>query len=243
VISVDAIVTSGSHQPAVMFSFDDARATGYSVAFDYMSKCGLRGTQYAKTGSVDGAGYYTWNEARIMDAAGWCIANHSDTATNLDSMSEADQETHLTTAKTSLESNGLTRASKHVAYPGGSWNADTLTAMTNLGMLTGRTILESWFLMYGMDNQRILSRALATSAPTVTLATAKGYIDSIKSRQAVLTLYIHDLIDSPASIDWTPADFRSLVDYVVQQGIPCITIDDLYKLQSGPVSIPRPHGW
>jgi len=180
-----------------------------------------------------------------MDVAGWCVANHSDTATALNTMSEADQETHLTTAKTSLEANGLTRASKHVAYPGGdAWNADTLTAMTNLGLLSGRTIQESYFVLQGWaDNQRLPSRALATSAPTVSLATAKTYIDAIKTRGAVMPLYIHDLIDSPSSIDWTPADFKALVDYTVQQGVVCLTIDDFYQLQSGPVTIPRARAW
>ena len=58
------------------------------------------------------------------------------------------------------------------------------------------------------------------------------------ARQEILVITLQGLSASPASTDWYIDRFQSLINYCITQGIPIITMDDLYKLQSGPITIP-----
>jgi hypothetical protein len=49
---------------------------------------------------------------------------------------------------------------------------------------------------------------------------------------------IQGLSAAPGTNDWYTARFQSLVAYCITQGIPVITMDNLYQLQSGSIIIP-----
>ena len=137
-----------------------------------------------------------------------------------------------------LYAHGMTNVN-YVAYPYGSYNANTLTAMANLGMRSGRTILVFNNLSPLTNPFELAQRSIGTAT---TLDAAKAMVDTAKSRGETLVLLFHDISTAPTSSGWYPDRFRALMDYLISQGVPIITMDDLYRLQSGAITIPRAIG-
>jgi hypothetical protein len=65
-------------------------------------------------------------------------------------------------------------------------------------------------------------------------------VNTAIARQEILVITIQGLSSTPGTNDWYISRFQSLVDYCIGQGIPIITMDDLYQLQSGDITIPLP---
>jgi hypothetical protein len=72
----------------------------------------------------------------------------------------------------------------------------------------------------------------------VSLAQAKSAVDGAVTNKNIVSFIGHKF-DAAAGINqWATTDFQALVDYVVASGLPCLTNNDFYQLQSGPVDIP-----
>lgn len=216
---------------AVLFTFDDAEASVYENAYPILAAAGCPATFYVVGSYVDGAGKVTAANLATLNAAGWDIGNHTSTHQDLTTLSEAEQETIIAAGAAYLDGLGLTRASKHVSYPVGAYNADTLTAMENAGMLTGRTTVEL--------KQRVPIADLHTIGGTCTLAETTT-LDAAKARviapgdDRIVIYYGHIVDEDGAQYGWTTADFQALVDYVRAQGCRVVTISQLYAyVQAG----------
>jgi peptidoglycan/xylan/chitin deacetylase (PgdA/CDA1 family) len=208
----------------LMFTFDDGNASVYSEAFSYMASKGIKGTAYIVTGSIGDAGKATAANLQAMFAAGWTIGNHSRDHTLLTGMTEAQQETAIQNAIDDLAAISITTGT-HMAYPGGQYNADTLTAMAAKSMLTGRNSNTGSFFPPGAQYE-LQGSSIDT---TVTLAQAKSLIDVAMNTGKALVMMFHDLTATPTQYDWTIADFQALVDYVVAQGYTTKTMAEFYN--------------
>jgi uncharacterized repeat protein (TIGR02543 family) len=60
------------------------------------------------------------------------------------------------------------------------------------------------------------------------------------SRGEILVLTLHDISANPSTSGWYTDLFQNLVDYIISQGVPILTMDELYLLQSGNIRIPQP---
>jgi peptidoglycan/xylan/chitin deacetylase (PgdA/CDA1 family) len=217
---------------SVLLTFDDCVTSLYTVAFPYMASKGLVGTAYAITDRIGTEGYCTWEQLQEMAAAGWKIGNHTKTHPTLTTLTEAEQEAQFTDAKNALIAHSLSDAATFVAYPGGGWNADTLTAMQNTGMQLGRlydSSAQQLFDIYEIDKYKVPSAKLR---PTDSLATATGLVDSAVSAYEVACFVLHDIAETPSTYGWSTASFQGLVDYIATQGVPCLTINQLYALRN-----------
>ncbi len=234
--SLDGLYSGVIARPAILFTFDDGKISLYTQAYAYMKTRNVRGTGYPVTDWVNGTNQATWPQLQEMYAAGWTIGNHTKTHSHLPSLSEADQESELMGARSALNAHGLTNVD-YVCYPYGEYDNNTLTAMANLGMHNGRTLLYGNFVSPVAAPYEIPQREIASS---VALSTAESWVDTAKSRQEILVIVFHVISANPApdSDDWSIDNFQSLVDYGIQQGVPIITMDDLYWLQYGSVTIP-----
>jgi peptidoglycan/xylan/chitin deacetylase (PgdA/CDA1 family) len=232
--SFDGLTSGVVAQPAVLFTFDKGSASLYSQAFSYMNSLNVRGTGYIPTNLVGSTGQATWGQLQEMFAAGWTIGNQTMSNVDLTTLDQAGQVAELNGALSALNMNGITTGN-YVAYPSGKYNADTLTAMANLGMRTGRTQLAFNNLLPLPSPFEIAQRQIIKST---TLSTAQGWLNTAKSRQEILVISIQGLTASPGTNDWYIARFQSLVNYCIQQGVPIITMDDLYQLQSVGITIP-----
>jgi len=232
--SFDGLTGGVVAQPAVVFSFDKGLASLYSQAFTYMQTHNVRGTGYIPTNLVGNTGQASWAQLLTMYNTGWTIGNFTMAGTSLAGLSQADQMAVLSGARDALNAQGIFNAD-YVAYPSGEYDPNTLAAMTALGMRTGRTLLTFNNVSPLASPFEIAQRTISKST---TLSTTEGWVDTAIARQEILVIKLEGLSASPGTSDWYIARFQSLVNYCIAQGIPIITMDDLYKLQSGPITIP-----
>lgn len=237
-VSYDALELIPETTKACLVTFDDGRDSAWD-AFEYCKSKGVRGTMYIITERPGGVGYLTVEQLQEADAAGWDIGNHTHSHTDLSAATEEQTITALTTAKNTLDGWGLSRASAHVAYPYGAYNATTLTAMSAAQMVTGRTVATGWYASLPPANN--LTLPCYAPGPLVTLEQAKGVINSAVARGLIPIVLFHRFTaGTPGASEWNLNDFKSLVDWLIAQQIYPLTITDFYALQSGPVTVPQP---
>ncbi len=240
IVSLDRL-TGGPQQAngAVMIGFDDGYESVYNTAYPIMSAVNMRGTAFVVTDRIGTAGYMTSSELLELDAAGWCIGNHTSNHSFLNTLSLADQKTTLLNGKNALDALGLTRASDIVAYPYGVINTDTLAAMAELGFRLGRTPDTNYRDYLPLANN-YLSGCVPIGYPTA-LATVQSYVDTIILEKSICSYTFHRIVESPNHInEWSISNFQGLIDYIINSGLYCLTFLDLYNLQSGSVTIPKP---
>jgi peptidoglycan/xylan/chitin deacetylase (PgdA/CDA1 family) len=234
--SFDGLTSGVVAQPAVIFTFDKGLSSLYSQAFAYMQSHNVRGTGYIPTNLVGTSGQATWAQLLTMYNAGWTVGNFTMAGTSLAGLSQANQEAALSGARAALNAEGILNAD-YVAYPNGAYDANTLAAMDALDMRTGRALLIFNNVSPLGSPFEIAQRTIIKST---TLSAAESWVDMAIARQEILVITIQGLSASPGQTDWYIARFQDLVDYCISQGIPIITMDDLYRLQSGGITIPIP---
>lgn len=236
--SFDSMYTDLHRQGAIFLTFDDGFKSNYDAAYPVLRAHRIRATAYTITSYTDvDSDFCTSAQLRELNAAGWSIGNHTNSHTDLTTLTQAQQETEFTTAQGLLDGWGLTRASRHIAYPYGANNADTFLAMAAESMLTGRNTIDTYqhYLPWG-DSYYINTTGVGASK---SLATAKTYVDKAKAEGVVYGLLFHELVAaSPVSAQWTISDFTALIEYIVAQRVPVVTINDLYTFQTQGTSIP-----
>lgn len=237
-VSVDRFAAGVASTPAICFIFDDCNSTDYSIAFPYLRSQGMCGTSYVVGDWIGTAGKLTAAQLQEMCATRfWDAGNHTKTHQDLTGLAEADQETELTGGKTALDNLSLTRTSTDVAYPSGLWNADTMTAMANVGMTTGRLaggVLGYETLPFSHSKQIQVVPLNATH----TLAAAQGFVTAAKAKCGLLIIVLHKLVASdPTGVEWTTANFQALVSFARSQGIQSLRWSELRALLAGPVVV------
>lgn len=223
------------HTPAaILFTFDDGRASVYTAAYPVLAAAGLAATAYIIRSRVGTAGYMTEEQILELDAAGWDIANHTVSHNTLKGASEAAQEAEMSGCADYLDGLGLTRASHHVAYPYGESDANTLTALAATGMLTGRKFASGSpsYVPVASTYDAFAGFNLGTDA-NGTLAKAEQWLQPTTAGK-IAVFVGHYVDDSGGPYAWTPNDLASLAAYAKTCGAPIVTISQLYDyIQAG----------
>jgi peptidoglycan/xylan/chitin deacetylase (PgdA/CDA1 family) len=169
------------------------------------------------------------------DLCGWDFINHTTDHTALSGQSLAAQTTKIGDAQTYLNANGF--HGDYFVQPQASRDANTDTACANLSIKTQTYNNSSpyWFDLATVSLQALNRFMLGN---TTTLAAAKAQVDAAKANNGTVIFEGHQLVASPATTEqWTPQDFKDLVDYCIAQGVAIITMHDLYRLRTGPVVV------
>ena len=226
----DTITGSPLYPPgAVAISFDDGYLSTYTDLYPYMKSKGIPGTIYAICDWIDYQQIgFTHEQLQELDANGWSIGNHTVDHTELDTLTEVEQEAELRDCKNSLDSLGLTKASSHVAYPYGLWNTDTLTAMVNTGMLTGRGTDDLTF-----DPQTVYPLEIPSGSAD-TLDYVKQFTDEAVANHLIYIFHGHQIGESG---DLSLADFKAWIDYLEANHIPTLTVNDVYARTFTPIDV------
>lgn len=216
-------------KPRIIITFDDCDETAYTEGLAYMYRKGMRGVMYVAHNLVGQAGYVT--QAQILDAhnKGWDIANHSDTHSNFGEVTDVTEiGNNFRACATWLESLGLSRASKHIAYPGGGYNDHVLQAMANIGAMTGRTVKSGGKeIFHGEETLALPVGYVLNDTP---VSTVKSWIDRAPYQQGALILVFHKLMSTNAvPYDYLISDFREIIDYIYDTGIPVTTMSEWYS--------------
>lgn len=226
----------------IIITFDDGRDSQYA-AFQYAAARGVNVTNYIVSDWIDTADHLTAAQIVEMDAAGWDIANHTKEHLRFTDqlVTQENIEAAIAACRDYLDGLGLTRASRHLAYPWGAYlgsdsGATTFAAMAATGMLTGRTTAESIFNVGDYLPGNPYQIPSLNIDYNDSLASVKAAIDDAIANGTVLCLYFHGFVNSsPAATEWTYADWEALIDYIVATRIPALTITQLYALGLGSV--------
>jgi len=231
ICSLDEIILNPVHKPCVLMTFDDANESVYTYAYQYLKTKRARGTFYVISDDIGTSPQVSSAQLIEMYNYGWSIGNHTSDHTNLTAVDEATAVQKIADCKTALDLLGFTRSSVHIAYPFGAHNETVQRAAATAEMLTGRTTNSygSNTVLSDKNYHLIISGELGTS---MDLATAKTAVDLANSTGRVIIFYGHILAESVAAQTWAIADFYALVDYIYGKGIPFLTINDYYDLQS-----------
>lgn len=213
-----------------MLEFDD-NTSDQSLVFDFMDDLGLKGTLNVIPPSIDGINKLTTAQLDDRYAKGWANCNHSMDATDLTTLSQTQIEANLTLATEALIAKGWTRGAYHVSYPNGGYNSDVALAMASTGMLTGRSS-EKYQCLMPSDLYQLNRKTLSAS---ISLATAKTYVDYAEKYGLPLFLLFHTLVVAGASGgDWLVSDYQTLVNYIRAKKIPFLTRDEFYNGLTNP---------
>jgi len=233
---LDDLTINAESTPRCIITFDDGRISQYSTAFSYMESKGVKGVIYAIHDRAGTDGYCTEAQFAEMYAAGWDIANHTYSHEGTAGGTYAKWVSELSQCQQWLDSLGFTKSSRHVAYPGGVYNSDTLQAMNDTGMLTGRTVknrLQYTNLRSDIDEQYLLSPVYIMN--TMTVSTVKAYIDSAIDAGVAAILCFHAIETvSTKDIEYPTADFQEIIDYVVSKRLPVVTMSGWWNELSQP---------
>ena len=215
-----------NYTTGVIFTFDDGYASIYSIAAPIMATYGIEGTAYIISSLIGGGGKMTLANIQALYAAGWDIANHTYDHADLTTLTEAQQESELSQCTSYLTTNSMSRSAYHVAYPGGTHNANTLTAMANTGMLTGR-VTDSGQLDPLLSNMYLLSAwGTGGEGSYVSLQQTKDYITNAIATGRIASIYFHDINSGNGNL--STADFTALCVWIQAQGYNTYTISQLY---------------
>ena len=186
----------------VLFTFDDGNADIYTYAYPILSAAGYNGTEYVITNFIGQSGHSSLTNLTIEYNSGWDIGSHTDTHTDLTSLTESQQESHLTNASSYLITHGFTRSAYHVAYPYGSYNADTLTAMANTGMLSGRTT-DDTAQFVPISSSPYIIKGRKTLDQNTSVSTISSFLNATPADQ-IIVFFAHkvnaDMTDGAISI-------------------------------------------
>lgn len=223
---------NGHKTPAVIIGLDDGYESQYDPAYHL-----ARGQQIPF-----GVYYYdcpaslTINQVTEMYRAGYEVLSHTGEHTDLTTLNEPQQEAQIQAGTDELIALGYPAGARYVAYPSGHYNDDTMTAMAATGMRLGRTVDEADATGRVTEPYLLPTRALTAAH---TLGQIEAHVDAAIAAGAVLILVGHRIVTPPGAGDWSVADYTDLLAYLKASGVQVITMDDLYNLQYGSVTIPR----
>lgn len=241
-VSFDLLSAGFVRKPAVMIFFDDGDEGAYTKAYPLLKAKNMVATAAIISSAVNSAQRLTSANLIELNKNGWDIANHTKThPIPFTSLTQAQQEAEINDCKSFLDSLGLTRASLHVVYPGGIEDATTLQAMAVVGAKTGRLAGGGRYSLYEQGTYYLgypyKINVSGINAGT-SLATAKGYINDALDFKAPISLVFHELYDSnPGTDGWLTSNFSDLLDYIESKGLQTLTIDEYYRLDSGPITV------
>lgn len=245
IASFDLAGFGATDKKAIMLSFDDGHESVYSKAYPLVKAKNMVATVYQQANVIGGGSYLTSANLITLNKNGWDIANHTNTHPHLVGMSKVNQEAEFNDCKLTLDGLGLSRASSHVAYPYGTYDDNTLVAMSSTSMKTGRLaslgggISKAQPIYDGLTcwSYKILCLQVGNND---SLATIKGYLDTIRLKsRVVVNLLFHIIVDSNPdnSSRWLTQDFSDLLDYIELLGFQTLTIDEYYRLYSGGITV------
>lgn len=143
----------------VWLTFDDSLWDFYDIAYPLLKQYKMQATNNVITGTVGNEGNLTLDEMKEMKENGISLQGHTVNHPSLEVTDPAVQTTELTESKAYLDSN-LGQDTISLAYPSGSYSADTLTlaeqANYKLGTTTNEGIASAADGLLSLNRVRIL---------------------------------------------------------------------------------------
>ena len=235
ICSFDLMTVGIVVKPAILLRFDDGNLSDYTKAYPLIKAKQMVATSYIVSSLVGGGQKLTDQNLIELNANKWDIGNHTvNHPLTEGAMTVQDFIDEMEGCRAYLDNIGLTRASKHVGATGSAYCDDWVTAAGAWGAKT---------LSPGSAAPNIYSSEFpyhinANGQAVPTLVATKAYIDKAILNKWTPICYFHRIVDSGASgADWLLSDFSLLLDYIESLGLQTLTIDEYYRLNSGPITV------
>lgn len=223
----------------VSLTFDDGVMSHYTTVLPMLNTAGLKGSFYIITGTGatggDGAGDLNDPQANISYAqvhsladAGQEIGAHTRThpslttnitETNDHILTNAERIAEIQGSRNDLLGQGFTPVNTFV-YPYGDFDANVQGMVQGAGYTGARSVLPG----YNMKNTDKYALQVQNVLNTSTAAEIKGWIDTAAANHTWLILVVHHVDDTNDQYGTTPAIMQEVVDYLVAQQTPVITM-------------------
>lgn len=233
-VSFDDLRNRVRRLPRIVVTFDDSYASSYRDGILYMDDKGMKGTMYVISDLIGQTDYMSLSDCRDAYARGWALGNHTLDHLDLSTLTPSQIREQLQGCTQWLDANGFDRASRHAAYPFGGYNDEVLAAMSELGMKTGRTVLDGFHCAVPPLSAYELTTLNVT--PDTSLETLKERVDWALAGNGPVNILFHDLVNgTPESeIQYPVSGFQAFVDYLEARHAPTATIDEWYEGLTNP---------
>ena len=178
----ERLTTGKPMEKYIALSFDDGYTDNYTEAFPLLKKYGARATFSVINSKIGGKSYMTAPQIQEMERAGMEIASHTFSHNRLEDIDPMYLDWEIGTSKYDLEKRLLPKDKtvKTLAYPCGSYNAETIAKLKQFGYkaaLTGNEFLNTpqWFKEHPMEMYRLIIMDDGKNAYTFASLIHKGY--------------------------------------------------------------------
>ena len=178
----ERLTTGKPMEKYIALSFDDGYTDNYTEAFPLLKKYGARATFSVINSKIGGKIYMTAPQIQEMERAGMEIASHTFSHNRLEDIDPMYLDWEIGTSKYDLEKRLLPKDKtvKTLAYPCGSYNAETIAKLEQFGYkaaLTGNEFLNTpqWFKEHPMEMYRLIIMDDGKNAYTFASLIHKGY--------------------------------------------------------------------
>lgn len=178
----ERLTTGKPMEKYIALSFDDGYTDNYTEAFPLLKKYGARATFSVISSKIGGKIYMTAPQIQEMERAGMEIASHTFSHNRLEDIDPMYLDWEIGTSKYDLEKRLLPKDKtvKTLAYPCGSYNAETIAKLKQFGYkaaLTGNEFLNTpqWFKEHPMEMYRLIIMDDGKNAYTFASLIHKGY--------------------------------------------------------------------
>jgi peptidoglycan/xylan/chitin deacetylase (PgdA/CDA1 family) len=118
----------------VALTFDDGYGCIYNVVLPILEAHHIRATFFIISGNVGKLGFVTWDELRVMKAAGMAIESHTVHHKNLVTLSDAVLASELSQSRAAITAE-LGQVPAALSYPEGEWDKRVVAATRAAGYL------------------------------------------------------------------------------------------------------------
>ncbi len=211
---------------AIIISFDDGHISTWSEGYTYMRNNGLCGVASVIAGSVPDTNSETMiglNNLKTME--GWDIVSHFYTSgTSMDDYDSVSLEVELSKSREWLINNGFTKGARFLITPNHIQTAEGLEVCKKMFEIVGTQA--RGYQTYPITHPHLVQRYPVQN--TDDLATVKGWCDNAIKNNELVILCFHKLVENPSvSIEWAITDFQELIDHIIAEDYPVITLSDL----------------
>lgn len=207
-------------RPKLMIQWDDGFASQYTEALPIQDSYNIPATTFINTTNL-GEQRLTPEQLTELQNRGWDVSSHLMTHTNLQDLSEREQEAQIRGAKDWLVNNGFEEGAEFFTYPYGTYDQsghDLVNKHHTYAMVGGDP-------GYGMPR----NPAHVGRSSERTLEDAQAYIDTLVEWGGIGALFWHEI---PGE---TPVEeFDAIMSYIAERrdanDIDVITLSDLAEL-------------
>ncbi|MEE9272918.1 MAG: polysaccharide deacetylase family protein [Robiginitomaculum sp.] len=216
-------------RPVISFTFDDFPRSALDNGVRILEANNWRATFYVSAGLMGVTNHHGQNflaeDLINIEARNHEIAGHTFSHLDCTSISVEDVLHEVESNKEALQTMGVRGDIEHFAYPYGAASPALKTALAQK-FKTMRGI-DAGVHTKSADLNGLRSMGLFSGAP---LREAIQAIERLKTQPGWLTLFAHDICDSPSKWGCSPAEFKQTVDAAYKSGAHVLPIGKALNL-------------